>query len=398
MDEEYFASLHRNIRSLFWVNIGSGMMLSIAVIVPFLQSNGMSLRQIFLIQSIFAITLVTLEIPSGYLSDRWGRVHTIIAGSLLGFLGFLTYALSETFTGFLCAEMLLAVGLSLYSGTLEALTYDSLLGLGKTDEFRKINGQQFFAHFGAEAIGGVLGGALALVSLRTPFWCNLLPFAVACVASFSLTEPHRHKLQETRHWKAIVDICTHTLVTNAPLRWVTILHACIAALTLMLFWFTQPYELEIALPIAFFGIAHAVMVGCGAIASVKAHTIQKYMDDRLLLGGIALTVVACYIALAFVSALTGLLFFLFARTAWGILTPVTNDMVNRMTTSDIRATTLSIKAMGSRLIFAILAPGIAWVADLHGLSRGFLLIGIGGSVVFVAVFIAMRSVWSKIPK
>lgn len=396
--EEYHASLTRNIRSLFWVHIGSGMMLSIAVIVPFLQSNGMSLKQVFLIQSIFAITLVSLEIPSGYLSDRWGRVHTVIAGSVFGFLGYLTYALSETFTGFLGAEILLAIGLSLYSGTLEALTYDSLLGLGKTELYRKINGTQLMAHFGAEAVGGLLGGALALFSLRTPFWCNLLPFAVACIASFTLTEPHRHKLQETRHWKAILDICTHTLVTNAPLRWVTVLHACIAALTLTLFWFTQPYELDIGMPIAFFGIAHAVMVGCGAVASGKSNALQTHMDDRWLLSGIALTVAACYLTLAFVSSVTGLIFFLLARIAWGILTPVTNDMVNRMTTSDIRATTLSIKAMGSRLIFAILAPFIGSVADLHGLSRSFLLIGIGGSVVFVAVFIAMRSVWSQIPK
>lgn len=398
MDDDYRAGLERNLRSLLILHLGSGMMLSIAVIVPFLQSNGLGLREILLLQSIFATAIIVLEIPTGYFSDRIGRVPMAIAGSVAGFLAFVVYALSGGFWGFACAEILLSVGFSCYSGTLEALTYDSLLELGREKEFRKINGRQMLMHFGAESAGAVLAGFLALVSLRTPFWANTVPFGIAFIASLSLIEPKRHKIDHHNHWKAVWDICTHTLVRSKALRSIVLLHACIASMTLLLFWSTQPFQQQIGLPLIYFGVTHAVFVAAGALASGFAHTLEKRIDDRLILLGIALTVVACFIALGTIPALWALVFFLLTRTAWGILSPTTNDLVNRMTDSSVRSTVLSVKGMAMRIVFAVAAPFFGAFSDLHGINAALLSAGIIGGIVITIVFLSMRSVWAQIPR
>jgi len=89
---------------------------------------------------------------------------------LCNFLGLLVYALSSTIPGFLVAGAFIATGWSFVSGNREALVYETLLEQGEEASFRRVMGHVVFARFAGEAAASLLGGALALVSLRAPFW------------------------------------------------------------------------------------------------------------------------------------------------------------------------------------------------------------------------------------
>ena len=395
---EYKQALQENIWKLYGLHIANGMILFIAIFIPFLQENGLSLRDIFLLQSIFSIAMLVLEIPSGYLSDTWGRKNTLIAGSVCGVFAYITYALSTQFIGFMTAELFLAVAFSFASGTVEALTYDTLLEEGETDAYKKIHGKQLFCRFGSEAFGGLLAGALVLISLRTAFWVQIIPASIGFLLALSLEEPKRHKQQETRHLDVMWNVLRQSLIHNIPLRSIIALSAIISTLTLSLFWFTQPYQIEVGLPLTLFGIAHAIVVLAGAFASTNAHRISRVLGDRLLLIYIAVTVIVGYIALGFILSLWGLLFFLVVRVAWGLLTPLISDIINRMTTSDIRATVLSIRAFVSRALFACLVPLFGYMADVLTLNTALLTIGVVGGISIGSVIFLMRKVWNTIPE
>ena len=47
-------------------------MLVMPVIVPYLGSHDLGMDRVFQLQAIFAITIVLLEVPSGYISDLLG--------------------------------------------------------------------------------------------------------------------------------------------------------------------------------------------------------------------------------------------------------------------------------------------------------------------------------------
>jgi hypothetical protein len=155
--------------------------------------------------------------------------------------------------------------------------------------------------------------------------------------------------------------------------------------------------MAVGLPIALFGFAHAIFVGGGALCSQFTHVIAKRIDDRMFLFFIAVSVVLSYFGLGFSLALWSLVFFLIGRIAWGFLTPLTSDMVNRMTTSDIRATVLSIRALGWRLLFALASPFIGYAADAWSLRHALLLTGSVGGIAIVITFLLMQSIWRKIP-
>ncbi len=103
-------------------------MLYMPIVVPFYESNGLSMKDIMILQAVYSIAIVVLEVPSGYLADVIGRKKTLIIGAVFGVFGFTTYSLSFGFMGFLVAEIILGIGQSCISGADSAMLYDSLAG------------------------------------------------------------------------------------------------------------------------------------------------------------------------------------------------------------------------------------------------------------------------------
>ena len=300
--DAYERNLRANIRKLYALSItNGGAFFALPIFVLFYQENDLSLAQIFLTQAVYSIGVVVLEIPSGYFSDHFGRKPTLIISTFFWFLGYLVYALSGTFGGFIVAELLIAVGASFLSGTTDALAYDSLLELKEEDRYRRVASHQSFLHFGSEGVMSVLGGLIALVSLRMTFIATLPFLALGFLIALTFQEPKRHRIQETQHLKKILNVCTHTLIRSAPLRSIILLWAIVSTMSLTLFWLTQPFELMVEVPLVWFGVVHGAIVFAGAIASKCTPFLERWMDDRLLLLLIAGAVAVSYLALGFVT-------------------------------------------------------------------------------------------------
>ena len=62
--------------------------------------------------------------------------------------------------------------------------------------------------------------------------------------------------------------------------------------------------------------------------------------------------------------------------------------MNKLTTSDIRATVLSVQSLVQRLLYALLIPFIGWIADVYSLLQAFTMAGIvtlisGAIILFI---------------
>lgn len=375
---ENHTALRSNIWKLYVLSAIATFGFALPILLPFQEEQGLSLEQAFLLQTIYSVILVALEIPSGYAADRWGRRNTLLLGSFLLFLGMLTYAVTAGFAGFAVAEALLAVGASFHSGTTEALTYDTLAALGEENRYLRVNGMQGFFALGSKTVTSLLVGFLAAVSLRLPFWADVALFGASLLLCFTLTEPERIVMKEEQHLEALWRIFTHALVHNKVLQGLIILFTVIAAIDLQVFWFLQGYQLEIGLPLVAFGVTNAVMSLLGALAYREAHRFGKRAQTMHFLFLMGLVIILCCFALGAVSSLWGLSFFLLEGLAFGLFDPVSSTLINRVTTSDVRATVLSIRSFASRILFAALLPLAGRMADIFSLSWAFLLTGLVG--------------------
>ena len=73
----------KNIPLLYGFSFFDQFMIVIALWVPYLATQGIGMRQFMELQAVFAIVILSGEVPSGLLSDLWGRKKTLLLGSTL---------------------------------------------------------------------------------------------------------------------------------------------------------------------------------------------------------------------------------------------------------------------------------------------------------------------------
>ncbi|MBI4581282.1 MAG: MFS transporter, partial [Planctomycetes bacterium] len=170
------------------------------VIVVFWQRGGLDLTQVMLLQAFFSLATIALEVPTGYVADVLGRKRSLVAGCAVSFAGMTAYAVGTGFWTFLAAELVLALGLSLVSGTDTALLYDALRAEGRSADFTRIQGRFFFTSQVSQAGASVLGGFLGDWHLRIPFYATAAAMLGALVCVSLVREPPRERtLSRTDH-------------------------------------------------------------------------------------------------------------------------------------------------------------------------------------------------------
>jgi len=91
-----------------------------------------------LLQSIYSIGVLVLEIPSGAIADYFGKRISLIIGSFIFGLGFILYGLGSTFLHFAIGELVAALGMSFISGADSAFTHEHLKEHDKEDQFNSV--------------------------------------------------------------------------------------------------------------------------------------------------------------------------------------------------------------------------------------------------------------------
>ena len=387
-------SVLSNIPRLYVIKIAKWFMLFMPVIVLFYQENGLTLEDVFLLQGIYSIAVVLLEIPSGYFADVWGRKSTIIAGSILGVIGFVIYVLTSGFWGFLIADLILGIGQSFISGSDSALLYDSLLIKKKEKEYIKIEGRIISIGNFAESAAAVAGGFLAEISLRMPFIIQIGIAALAVPAAITLIEPKlfkKHKASLTQ----ILFIVKNTLFKDKLLQSNILYSSIIGTATLTFAWFVQPYLKMIDYSVAKIGIIWALLNLTVALSTLFAYRIENCLGKTKTIIAIVFIISSGYFATGLAGPITAVVFMFILYLGRGIATPVLKDYINRLTSSHIRATVLSVRNFTIRFLFAGLGPFLGWYSDKFNVKTALWLAGIIFFTISIVVVIQLIIVERK---
>ncbi|MDA1079577.1 MAG: MFS transporter [bacterium] len=142
-----------------------------------------------LLESIMIISVTLSEIPTGAVADLLGKRKTLILGFFLFAVGNVLMGFAPSFAVVVAAVIIITVGGSFASGTVEALVYDSLLSLGKEKTYDKVISTITSVRLVALSLASVVGGALYTVSPGLPFLLVGLTGFCAVLCAFWLVEP-----------------------------------------------------------------------------------------------------------------------------------------------------------------------------------------------------------------
>lgn len=352
-------------------------MLTMPILMIFYAQMGFTTEQSFILKACYSISIVVFEIPSGYIADVWGRKASIVTGSILGCLGFVIYSIFSGFYMFMSAEIILGLGMSLISGADSAMLYDTLKDHRAENEFMKFEGRNFSVGNFAEAIAGLIGGTLAYTSIRYPFIAQSVIAFTAIPASITLIEPSNNiSLKRKVGLGDIIRVVKESVVTNSALRWNLLFSSVMGSATLAMAWIYPIMMQQLGKNEIEIGTIHTLLNLMLGAVTLFSYKIEQKLKPKLTVWLSSIGITAGFVLAGlsdfWMLALT-LTVFYFSR---GIATPVLKDYVNRITTSDVRATVLSIRSMIIRAFFAVVGPLFGFISDHYGLREAFVATGI----------------------
>jgi MFS family permease len=389
--KNYKHNLNRNIWKFYLYNMLTGMFFAIPVFVLFWQENGLNLTEIMLLQSIFAIFTVILEIPTGYFADIYGRKSTLLTAGITGLLAITTYSLGHNFFHFLIAEFFFAISVSFSSGTKSALVYDTLKELGKESHYKKLWGNLLFYGIMSLAVSSIIGGFIGEINLRYTLFASIPFFTLPVLLTLSFQEPQRHKLIIKKGYlKELINILKNTFIHNKKLRWIIIYSGIVYAFNQASLWLYQPYFILSGLNIPWFGFVFAMFQLVAAFSSKYAHKLEEKLGQKYSLTMLILLVALSYFLMSNFVFLFSFSFCFIQQFVRGFKNAVVTDYINQLTDSEIRATVLSAESFIGRLIYALIIPGIGWVADVYSLLQALLILAITSFVSGVVILLILK--------
>lgn len=379
------------IKSKWHAILRNSMGFGVPVIVLLWQSNHLSLFEVTILQSVFSILMVILEIPSGYFADLYGRKNALIIGSILMTIGTILLAVGFNFFTFLLAEIFVASGIAMMSGADSALVYDTLLELKEEKKFKKIWSDIISTFIFVMIFMNAIGGWLADINLRYAFYV-IIPFmALSIPLSFSFKEPKRHELIVKKdYFKKLSQVIHKEVFLHPQLITVVLFSAFLYTSFQFALWFYNPYFELTGLDIFWFGFVFAFYNLVAAISSKYSHALEEKWGK-----------VISYLILLFILILShglmgfwvsGFSFLFAAGQQWarGFHKVVIDDYVHGLTRSEIRATVLSVNSMISRLFYSISLPLLGWLAGVYTVAHVFQLMAIITTVLGVFFFFIFR--------
>ncbi len=399
----------RNVPIYYLFQFATGFLIWVPVWIIFLQDErGLSLTQVGMMEAVFWVSMMLFEVPTGAIADRFGRRTSLALGGLLFTCGTVSFVLAEGFVGLAISYVIMAFSMTLYSGSGQALLFDSLRALGRTREYEKHMGRSEALMTGALLSAGLFGGPMSgLWGLQTVFLIGAGTMAGAGLIALLLREPPRTESEFATAFatdglhggpvSAALEPTSGGLVhyifdgfrivlRQRPILWIILLAGVVTVAYEMPNFFVQPFLRShdfspsggllngvtwSALIVPGFA---AMSAGSLLAAPFVARVGERRAIPLLMCGGaflfIPLLLFDHISILAPIAVLGGI---------HAAIRPIATGYINRRIRSDQRATVLSIFELMMAAQMALIVPLISASADsidfrfAHGLSISVVL-------------------------
>lgn len=331
-----------------------------------------------LLETLWILLIIIAEIPTGAIADLFGKKNTLLLAFALLAICNLWMAFTPNFVILILSCLIGGLGGAFYSGTIDALAYDSLKEKNLESRFDKVMANIGTYRLVAQAICGAIGGFLYAFQPSLPFIATGILQILAFIACLFIIEPKidtekfslKTFLLQTK--QGIRELTKTIDIKRQALMLITI-GGLVAIGDEMLNSFLG---VEFGYSASELGILFAVICLVAALAS----QITPYLKQKLG-SNVALFVIGVLIAISYiVSPALGIIFggvsILLRSSFQSIFDNLSTIIISNNSDSRYRVTTLSTFNTFKNIPYVLTAFTIGSLADLYSAKMTALVLGV----------------------
>lgn len=380
--------LKANIWKFYLFNIFSSFVLYYAIDKILMESRGLSVTDMVLVEISYTVARLVLEVPSGALADRWSRKYVLALNMVFFMVNTFLWVIAHNISLFILGSLAASVHMAFRSGTDTSFLYDTLKQLNKSDAYTKTLGNVIFWENLLAIAAGIAGGMIAdAFGLTVPFWITLAFSFIAVIVALSFTEPKIHRTTgEMGYWKHIAE--TGKYLWRRPFLVNLMVFSVIMGVSLLTIdEYGQLYFVGVGVPVLALGYLAAVGSGIEAIGGKFAYRLSRFSRKKVFAFAIA-TSATGFAVVGLTNSWYGVPFAFLPWLAFYFTHPlVMADLHNELPSSQ-RATGASFLSLLHSLAAIPLAFGFGRAADGLSIATAYLLVGILVAVYFIAFLLS----------
>ena len=361
-------NLVRQIRTLYITGVLRNLSLTGAWVV-ILAARGFSLVEIGFAETLFHITSLICEIPSGMLADIYGRKKMLALGNVMAIVGDLVMVFSTDFWLVALSMPFHAMAYNFASGSGEALAYDSMKLENAEAGYEKYNSNQSIIYRIATGVSTLMAGLALYLGYRTSYLISALMGSLTLFFMLKLVEVRcSDEASEEENKEKIVSIrkllselikffkeSILFLVRNSKAAKLMFLNSFVGAIDILLLFFLQSKLRDAGISNWVLGPALFIMeLGgvAGAKLIVKAKNVKYYKIFIICTMGVLAGVLLEHTSVVWIMVLGGFI----SSMADDAIEIRTSTKLQDMFPSEQRATLISISSFTFSVIMMILSP------------------------------------------
>ncbi len=247
-NNNYKKNLNLTIIETVLTSIGAGF--SVPIINLFWNSIGMDQTDIGFTQMIFTIVIVCLDIPMGYLADRFNRKVLNIIGDIGVAFAFLYYTFARNMYMAILAECLLGIFMAMTNGVDQSFIKYNADKIDLTGNlFKKINTRVYTLRYISSFIVMLIGGFLSKYSLRLTIAISFFPYIIGALVALFIKD-YANK-SEKKHRNILKDmyISTKEVIKNKKTKTYLLAYIVGKEISHPHIWIFTPLLIMVGVPI-----------------------------------------------------------------------------------------------------------------------------------------------------
>ena len=360
-------NINRQLGLLYISNFMFNISIAGAAWVLLLVSDGYSLVRVGFAETVFHITSLIAEIPSGMFADVFGRKKSLILSCVMSMLSALVRGFVPGFAAVCVSVGFSALSYNFISGSDSAIAYDTLLEAGQTDRYDRYISTQTAVYRISNGVATLFAGAAVIMGNRN---AQILSLAISAVNMVFLLFLRENKVILKKagdsFGKRIKDVYKGSfsfLKGNKKVAGLIFRNALVGGIDVLLLFFLQAKLPMTGIPDWTLGPLLFIMSIGGILGALAARKVKKVTLGKLFIFCITLAL------LGLISEFTGVWYLM---TAGGFFTAFADDLIqirsdialNRMVPAEQRATLISVNSFCFSVLMIFMSPLAGFIFSL----------------------------------